>query len=123
MRPRRAVPTRKKPLRKSKVNVDPTRVAQAALSRIETVLIRTGHPERLGGPATMRELAARANFAGRPLPPSYTAAMRSNASIGEPEHLLDAAEMATTARTMALPDAGERLLPFARGKGGAVYCF
>jgi hypothetical protein len=93
----------------------------------------------------MRELAARASFAGCPLPPSYVAAMRACASCGGPEELLSAAEMGAALRVMmgtsAAPpsgspvapsvapsvaadiDASKRYLPFARAKGSTYYCF
>ncbi len=112
---------------KVKVSVDPSRLALAALERIKSVLSRTNHPERFGAATTMRDLAARANVAGRPLPPSYVAAMRVTSSIGEPEEFLAAAEMERVMREVVALPAGvdkHRYLPFAAGPNGKTYyCF
>lgn len=113
--------------RKGKLTVDPTRLALAALERIRSVLSRKGHADKFGPPATMRELAARAAYLGVPLPPSYSAAMRLAATIGDPERLLSAAEMRAgfddgIAPRATRPDA-ERLAPFARLSERSYACF
>ena len=72
------------PLRKGKLTVDASRLALAAMERIRSVLSRQGHADRFGPPVTMRELAARASYLGVALPPSYSAALRVAAKIGEP---------------------------------------
>jgi hypothetical protein len=113
--------------RKSKLSVDPTRLALSAIERIRAVLVRKGHADRVGPPATMRELAARASYLGVTLPPSYSAAMRVVSRIGDPEKLLTAAEMRAghdgmiSPRTKR-PDA-ERLAPFARLGERTFLCF
>ena len=68
--------------RKVKLTVDPTRLALAAMERIKTVLTRQGHPEKFGPPATMRDLAARANYLGVALPSSYSTAMPTQQRLG-----------------------------------------
>jgi hypothetical protein len=115
------------PSRKGKLTVDATRLALAALERVRGVLKRKGHADRLGPPATMRELAARAAYLGVALPPSYSAAVRVASKIGDPERLLTAAEMRmgfddVIAPRATRPDA-ERLAPFARTAERAFLCF
>jgi hypothetical protein len=121
-------PVKKKLIsRKTRLTVDPTRLALAAMERIRTVLARKGHIGKFGPPATMRDLAARASYLGLALPSSYSAAMRVSGSIGEPEALLTAAEMkrafddAIGART-SRPD-HERYAPFARVGDKTFACF
>jgi len=125
-------PGRRKSLagRKLKVTVEPSRAAIAALERVRALLARTDKVSRFGEPVTMRELAARANLAGRPLPPSYVSAMRVTSSIGPPEDLLSAVEMETalrdviTSRGAAAAADAKRYLPFCRAHDGEVYyCF
>jgi len=113
--------------RKAKLTVDPTRLALAAMERIKTVLIRKGHPERFGAPATMRDLAARATYLGVALPSSYSAAMRAAGSIGDPERFLSADEMKSAFNDeigvrMSRPDA-ERYAPFAKIGDRRYVCF
>jgi hypothetical protein len=113
--------------RKGKLTVDPTRLALAALERIRSVLVRKGHADKIGAPATMRELAARASYLGVALPPSYSATVRIASRFGEPEKLLTAAEMRsgfdeTIAPRATRPDA-ERLAPFARLGDRSFACF
>ena len=100
---------------KPRSNVDPTRVAVAALERLRTVLVKSGHQDRLGQPLTMKELAAQGSLLGSELPPSYVAAMRVASRIGDPHVFLLANNMADEARR--LTDAGEeaaRYAPFCR---------
>jgi hypothetical protein len=115
------------PSRAGKLTVDAARLALAALERIRSVLARKGHADKLGPPATMRELAARSAYLGVPLPPSYSAALRVAARIGDPERLLTAAEMragfeGSIAPRATRPDA-ERLAPFARLGDRVFACF
>jgi hypothetical protein len=109
-----------------KLTVDPTRLALAALDRIKTVLVKTGHADRIGEPATMRELVARgAAFGGAPLPPSYSGTLRVASRIGEPEILLDSAGMAEARAEVTGGRAGsegERYVPFCR-TGATLICF
>lgn len=119
---------KKKPLaRRAKINVDPTRLALAAMERIKTVLVRKGHPEKFGPPATMRDLAARAAYLGVALPSSYSAAMRVAGSIGEPIRLLDSDAMKAAFNDeigvrLSHPDA-ERYAPFAKLGEKRYACF
>jgi len=122
---------RKTPLKKRvtrplrpRSNVDPTRVALAALERIKTVLVRSGYESRLGEPLSMKELAAQAQLLGMELPPSYVAAMRVASRIGDPETFLLTTEMAAQAEKL-VTEAGEearRYAPFCRGLEHVV-CF
>jgi hypothetical protein len=108
-----------------KLTVDPTRLSLAALDRIKTVLVKTGHAERIGEPATMRELVARGNLLGLSLPPSYSSTVRVASKIGEPEILLDSAEMAAAQGEIVggrTGSEGERYVPFCRS-GEALLCF
>ncbi len=115
------------PLRKGKLTVDPSRLALAAMERIRSVLSRKGHADKIGPPVTMRELAARASYLGVALPPSYSAAMRVAAKIGEPERLLSAQEMRGGVEGALSPRAsrpdGERLAPFAKIGERFYACF
>ena len=79
--------------RRTKLPIDASRLALAAIERLRTLFARTGRSDRLGVAVTMRELASRANVLGRALPPSYVAAMRVVSSIGEPEILLSGPEI------------------------------
>src|SRR6478672_8503185 len=101
-RPVRKTPLKKRVTRsiKPRSNVDPSRVALAALERIKTVLVRSGHQDRLGEPLTMKELAAQGHFVGTELPPSYVAAMRVASKIGEPQAFLTAAQMQVEAKKL-----------------------
>jgi hypothetical protein len=119
---------KKRPLaRKTKVNIDPSRRALAALERLKSLLTRTNHSERFGAPASSEELAARHEIAGSALPASYVAAMQMGSAIGEPEELLTAAEMKRAVRTMAKASTDSEkqpYVPFARVRNGSTfYCF
>jgi len=78
---------------KPRSNVDPTRVALAALERIKTVLLKSNYKDRLGDALPMKELAAQSQLLGTELPPSYVAAMRVSSRIGEPDVFLLTSEM------------------------------
>lgn len=116
---------RKTPLTKKRVtrslrprsNVDPTRVALAALERIKTVLVKSGHKDRLGEPLSMKELAAQAQWLGTELPPSYVAAMRVASKIGEPETFLLAHEMENEGDRIVTfgGEEAKRYAPFCKG--------
>jgi hypothetical protein len=123
------MPLPKKPLAKrrparTRLNVDPTRLALSAVERLKTLLTRTGQSHKLAGPVTMRELVVRGQALGQTLPPSYTAALRVTSTIGEPEVLLDAAEMKARLDEMKASKAmgAERYVPFAR-VGDRLLCF
>jgi hypothetical protein len=109
---------------KPRSNVDPTRVALAALERIRTVLVKSGHQDRLGEALTMKELAAQAQLLGTELPPSYVAAMRVSSGIGGPEAFLASGDMAAEARKLVTRGGEEagRYAPFCRAHGKVV-CF
>ena len=109
---------------KSRVNVDPTRLALAAVERLKALLARTGQAHKLGGPTTMRELVARGNVLGQTLPPSYTAAMRTATQFGEPEMLLDGDQMRAHLEALRATKTAnvERYVPFAR-IGERILCF
>jgi hypothetical protein len=124
-------PVRKTPLKKRvtrsikpRSNVDPTRVALAALDRIRTVLVKSGYQERLGEPLTMKELAAQAQLIGIELPPSYVAAMRVSSKIGEPDVFLSSQQMAEEATKLVAygGEEAKRYAPFCRGSE-KVICF
>lgn len=122
----RKTPPKKRVMRslRPRSNVDPTRVALAALDRIKTVLVKSGYEDRLGEPLSMKELAAQAQFLGTELPPSYVGAMRVSSKIGDPETFLDAREMeAESSRIVAFAGAeAERYVPFCKGANHVV-CF
>ena len=122
---------RKTPLKKRvtrslrpRSNVDPTRVALAALERIRTVLVKSGHKDRLGEPMSMKELAAQAELLGTELPPSYVAAMRVASRIGEPETFLLSHEMEAEAERIITfgGEEAKRYAPFCKGFEHVV-CF
>ncbi len=122
----RKTPTKKRASRglKPRSNVDPSRVALAALERIRTVLVSSGHESRIGAALSMKELATQAAFLGLELPPSYVAAMRAASRIGDPELFLTAEEMATEAYKL-VEETGEeatRYVPFCR-VGDKLVCF
>lgn len=122
----RKTPLKKRVTRsiKPRSNVDPTRVALAALERIRTVLVKSGHQERLGEPLSMKELAAQSQLLGTELPPSYVAAMRVSSKIGGPEAFLHSPQMADEA-TKIVAYGGEeakRYAPFCRSSEKLV-CF
>jgi len=122
----RKTPLKKRVTRsiKPRSNVDPTRVALAALERIRTILVKSGHEDRLGEPLSMKELAAQGQLLGTELPPSYVAAMRVASKIGEPDTFLLADEMAREAK--AIFDFGgeeaRRYTPFCR-TSDRIVCF
>lgn len=109
---------------KPRSNVDPTRVALAALERIKTVLVKSGHQTRLGDPLSMKELAAQAQRLGTELPPSYVAAMRVTSKIGDPEIFLQAQEMDVAAEDIVAygGEEAKRYAPFCRSYDKVV-CF
>ena len=122
---------RKTPLKKRvtrsnrpRSNVDPARMALAALERIRTVLVKSGYQDRLGDPLSMKELAAQAQLLGTELPPSYVAAMRVSSKIGDPDRFLQSQEMTTEAKKIS--DSGgeeaKRYAPFCRSSSGFI-CF
>jgi hypothetical protein len=122
---------RKTPLKKRvtrslrpRSNVDPTRVALAALERIKTVLLKSGYKDRLGEPLSMKELAAQAELIGTELPPSYVAAMRVASRIGDPEVFLASHEMMKESDILVASGGEEarRYAPFCRGVEHVV-CF
>jgi hypothetical protein len=120
----RKTPLKKRVTRsiKPRSNVDPSRVALAALERIKTVLVRSGHQDRLGEPLTMKELAAQGSFLGTELPPSYVAAMRIASRIGEPQAFLTAAQMQVEAKKLGTSEEAARYVPFCRSHD-ALVCF
>ncbi len=110
---------------KPRSTLDPTKLALAALDRIRAVLDKAGHADRMAEPLKAREIAARRSLFGEQhLPPSYLAAMREAGSIGDPEDLLTAGEMATRAAQLAAqlmidPDA---YVPFCVARE-QLFCF
>ena len=109
---------------KPRSNVDPTRVALAALERIKTVLLKSGYKDRLGDPLPMKELAAQSQLLGTELPPSYVAAMRVASRIGEPDAFLLTSEMEAESERLVREGGSEaaRYAPFCRGPEQLV-CF
>lgn len=105
-------------------NVDPTRVALAALDRIKTVLEKSGYQDRIGGPLSMKELAAQSQHLGTELPESYVATMRVQSKIGDPEVFLTSEEMAMEKDRIAHfgGEEARRYAPFCRSHG-TVICF
>ena len=114
----RKTPLKKRVTRSTKPrsNVDPTRVALAALDRIKTVLVKSGYQDRLGEPLSMKELAAQAHLLGTELPPSYVAAMRVSSKIGDPEVFLLSPQMSDEAKRIGHQGGEEatRYAPFCR---------
>ncbi|MBX3230099.1 MAG: hypothetical protein KIT84_25305 [Labilithrix sp.] len=106
-------------------NVDPTRLALAALERIKTVLVKSGYKDRLGDPLPMKELAAQSQLLGTELPPSYVATMRVASAIGEPDVFLLTSEMEAEADKLILDGVNEatRYAPFCRASDDRVICF
>jgi hypothetical protein len=122
----RKTPQKKRVTRSTKPrsNVDPTRVALAALERIKTVLLKSGHKDRIGEPLPMKELAAQSQLLGTELPPSYVAAMRVASKIGEPDVFFLTREMEVQGTKLVNecgPEAS-RYAPFCRGSEHLV-CF
>jgi len=62
---------------KPRSNVDPTRMALAALERIRTVLVKSGYQDRLGDALTMKELAAQGQMLGAELTVAATDYVRA----------------------------------------------
>jgi hypothetical protein len=124
------MPLAKKPIPKRRISartrlaVDPTRLALAAVERLKALLTRTGQAHKLIGPCSMRELVARGQVLGMMLPPSYTAALRITATVGEPEVFLDASEMLAAQAEMRSHRMlkSDRYVPFAR-IGDRLFCF
>jgi hypothetical protein len=117
---------KRKPARKTRIPMDPTRVALAAAERLRVLFTRTHKLDRLGTSTTMRELAQRAAILGRALPPSYVATARLLSSIDGPERLLDAHGMARARGEVSerLPSSeSRRYMPFASLEGGQVAAF
>ena len=123
----RKTPQKKRVTRslKPRSNVDPTRVALAALERIKTVLLKSGYKDRIGDPIPMKELAAQSQLLGTELPPSYVAAMRVASKIGEPDVFLLTSEMEAESDKLILDGVSEatRYAPFCRGPDDRVICF
>lgn len=109
---------------KPRSNVDPTRMAIAALERIRTVLVKSGYEDRLGEPMAMKELAAQAAILGAELPPSYVATMRLASRIGEPTLFLLSPEMPAASERLVIEGGEEarRYAPFCR-TADAIVCF
>jgi hypothetical protein len=105
-------------------NIEPTRLAVAALERIRTILVKSGHADRLGPSLTTQELETRARLLGTTLPPSYVGALGVTSKIGDPEVLLGADEIAAHAAEIAASGGVEarRYAPFCRIEAGLV-CF
>jgi hypothetical protein len=120
---KRTLAKRRIPAR-TRLSIDPTRLALAAVERLKALLTRTGQAHKLAGPVTMRELVARGQLLGQMLPPSYTAALRVASTIGDPEVLLDSVEIKARLDEMRATRAAmvERYVPFARS-GDRLYCF
>ena len=122
----RKTPQKKRVTRslKPRSNVDPARMAIAALERIRTVLVKSGYEGRLGDPMPMKELAAQAQLLGTELPPSYVGAMRVASRIGEPEQFLLSHEMLAAAERLVIEGGEEarRYAPFCRTSQHVV-CF
>jgi hypothetical protein len=116
---------KRKPARRT-IPIDPTRAALAAVERLRVLYARTQREDRLGGAASMRELAQRASLLGRALPPSYLAAARLMSSIDGPERLLASDGMAKAfseiSQRVPRGDA-TRYLPFATLDGGELLTF
>ena len=123
MPPRKPVPKKRTSNRKVlRLKVEPTRLALAAMERLKTVLTRTGHPERFGQPVSPRELLAREDLLGAPLPPSYAAAMKVADTFGEPERVLNFLEIKQADELLTRQGSGGRYWPFA-AVGDAYVCF
>lgn len=107
-----------------RTNVDPTRMAIAALDRIRAVLVAAGYERRVGPPASEQELSARARVVGGDLPASYEAILGRATRIGPPEVLLDAKEMAAARASLEAAGGPEkrRYVPFCRVQETLV-CF
>lgn len=120
----RKTPLKKRGSIRPRSNVDPTRVALAALERIKTVLVKSGHQDRLGYPLAMKDLAAQAQALGTELPPSYVAAMRVASRIGDPEAFLDPGAMAVEAERIVSfgGEEAKRYAPFCRTPE-TIVCF
>lgn len=122
----RKIPSKKRATRalKPRSNVDPSRVALAAMDRIRTMLVQSGYEDRLGAPLGQDDLAVLAGLVGVELPASYVAAMRVASRIGEPEVLLAAPDMAREADAIvaASGEEAKRYAPFCRAHD-RVYCF
>jgi hypothetical protein len=122
----RKTPLKKRVTRsiKPRSNVDPTRVALAALERVRTILVKSGYEGRLGEPLAMKELAAQAHLLGTELPPSYVAAMRVSSKIGDPEAFLTSSAMAEEAAKIVAygGEEAKRYAPFCR-TSDVIVCF
>lgn len=120
----RKTPLKKRGSIRPRSNVDPTRMALAALERIKTVLEKSGRLDRLGPQLTMKELATQAQFLGTELPPSYVAAMREASRIGEPESFLAPRDMVRESEQIVARggEEGRRYAPFCR-TDDAIICF
>ncbi|MBL8613721.1 MAG: hypothetical protein JNL38_40650 [Myxococcales bacterium] len=123
----RKIPRKKQPKKlKPRSNLDPSKLALAALDRIREILTRSGHEDRLGEPLALKELVAQASLLGegRQLPPSYAAAMRVASKVGDPDLILAAGDMASKSAELVslLGLEGERYLPFCVSRE-RLYCF
>ena len=117
---RPVVPKRRTSTKRGAAPLDPARLALAAITRLRQALTAAGHGDRIGGPTTSTELAARERlFGGRP-PPSYVAALQMAGAIGDPNILLDRQAMTAALVQMEKerPADGKRYFPFARSRRG-----
>ena len=118
-------PKKKSTLRRPKARtaVDPTRLAIAALERIRTVLEQSGHKDWYLPGVSPQELATRQALFGAALPPSYAAAMKLAGGFGEPERLLDAAEITEAQAKLGVrfgEEGARRFFPFAQTEDGIL---
>lgn len=118
-------PKKKSPLRRPKARtaIDPSRLAVAAIDRIRVVLEQSGHKARLRAGATPQELAARQALFGSALPPSYAAAIKLASAFGDPEVMLDAAEISDVRAQLVArfgEDEAQRFFPFATSDGAIL---
>ncbi len=109
---------------KAAINVDPSRVAVAAMDRIRKTLAAAGKLDACGGAADEGELTIREALLGDSLPPSYIAALAMAARIGAPYELLDADASATERERMEEVPGNDanRYYPFCV-EDGTTYCF
>lgn len=110
------------PARRTKVDVNPVRVALAAVRRIREAGFRLERRARIDEGVGSQEIAAREAVAMRQLPPSYIAVLRHVRDLGAPDQLLDAAAMTVQMQELRRHPTGSRHLPFALADG-KLLCF